>query len=604
LPSFDSARRQRDSSAKAVLPKATPSPHLLLSSPASTIQRSLQETRGLTPSAVQTLQRKIGNRAVVQLLAKDNQPDHKQRPSGRLKVGPARDRFEQEADSVAEQVSGHRSEHSQHSAPPAPQVQRSSIGPEGGVVSSDVEQKLRQHKQGGQAIPMQVQRAVSQVTGYDYRNVRVHNDGKAHALNSQLNAKAFTHDNHIFLGKGQSASDLHLMAHELTHTVQQGAVQRAPDSTHTAKTGPTRVSGGAKQLQRFSIDEPFIKWKDTTTAKRSSDGATGVLFVKDGSGNTIVLKASRDPVGETFLANVMHEKISGAQTVQTREVTGDRISIASHVLPKVQIAEQDRKSLNGDYMDTNNRLWAFGLAAGKNFKSIARDDPTGQFMKLIKDHAYLERLGRVAAVDIFMGNHERLNNKNIANTGNWMTDDSGNITVIDNYDTATQANIRRGHQRYEKRKQQKAQGQQPDDWARADMTYWGEMDKLAPSRIGKTAYNLCHGMLRDIWFEIDITNNNRKKVGAPPITVPYQQSEMKEMATQMAPHLEKGLKAGRKELIRKLSPSIGKRSRSIKAEVVGRQGGLGKAGWKDLKKRARYLRDLQSGLKKPGRWQV
>ena len=44
----------------------------------------------------------------------------------------------------------------------------------------------------------------------------------AHDTAQQINAKAFTHQNHIYLGKGQRANDTGLMAHELTHVMQQG----------------------------------------------------------------------------------------------------------------------------------------------------------------------------------------------------------------------------------------------------------------------------------------------------------------------------------------------------------------------------------------------
>jgi hypothetical protein len=37
------------------------------------------------------------------------------------------------------------------------------------------------------------------------------------------------------------------------------------------------------------------------------------------------------------------------------------------------------------------------------------------------------------------------------------------------------------------------------------------------------------------------------------------------------------------EIVRKLAPTLGRRSRTIKHEVVGREGGLGMAGWKETR---------------------
>ena len=78
----------------------------------------------------------------------------------------------------------------------------------------------------------------------------MHEGNEAAEAASSINAKAFTHKNHIWLGQGQSSSDTALMAHEATHTVQQNEngtaanlVQRAPaDHQHPEDTaGQNRV---------------------------------------------------------------------------------------------------------------------------------------------------------------------------------------------------------------------------------------------------------------------------------------------------------------------------------------------------------------------------
>jgi len=65
----------------------------------------------------------------------------------------------------------------------------------------------------------------------DLSGVRVHNDAAAHEAARSLNARAFTYQNDIWLGEGESDRDLHLMAHEAAHVVQQngqtGMLQRS-----------------------------------------------------------------------------------------------------------------------------------------------------------------------------------------------------------------------------------------------------------------------------------------------------------------------------------------------------------------------------------------
>jgi Domain of unknown function (DUF4157) len=63
--------------------------------------------------------------------------------------------------------------------------------------------------------------------GQDFSNVQIHNDGLAHQSSADIQAKAYTHGNHIAFGAGeyqpQSESGKHLLAHELTHVVQQAS---------------------------------------------------------------------------------------------------------------------------------------------------------------------------------------------------------------------------------------------------------------------------------------------------------------------------------------------------------------------------------------------
>lgn len=66
-----------------------------------------------------------------------------------------------------------------------------------------------------------VRSRVEPVLGHNLSAVRVHQGPAAEAATESINAKAFTHQNNIYLGKNQSASDLALMAHEATHVVQQ-----------------------------------------------------------------------------------------------------------------------------------------------------------------------------------------------------------------------------------------------------------------------------------------------------------------------------------------------------------------------------------------------
>lgn len=80
---------------------------------------------------------------------------------------------------------------------------------------------------GGQALDSNIQTQMGETMGQDFSGVRVHTSAEADGLNQQLNAKAFTTGQDIFFKEGayqpQSSSGQELIAHELTHVVQQGS---------------------------------------------------------------------------------------------------------------------------------------------------------------------------------------------------------------------------------------------------------------------------------------------------------------------------------------------------------------------------------------------
>lgn len=84
-------------------------------------------------------------------------------------------------------------------------------------------------KNGGSPVDAGVAGQVEAHLGADFSNVRVHQDPLAQQATQAMGARAFAYGGDVFLGRGESGSDLALMAHELTHVAQQGATgQRVP----------------------------------------------------------------------------------------------------------------------------------------------------------------------------------------------------------------------------------------------------------------------------------------------------------------------------------------------------------------------------------------
>ena len=105
---------------------------------------------------------------------------------------------------------------------------------------SSLEDKLSHS--GGKGSPMDksTKDQMESAFGADFDGVQIHTDGQAAGMNQSLNSQAFTHGSDIYFNEGKydpgSTTGKRLLAHELTHTLQQGAaVQQKSNLTPTHK---------------------------------------------------------------------------------------------------------------------------------------------------------------------------------------------------------------------------------------------------------------------------------------------------------------------------------------------------------------------------------
>lgn len=102
-------------------------------------------------------------------------------------------------------------------------------------VGNNVSHFIQASKGKGSSIDSSTQSFMNSRFGKDFSTVKIHTDNGAILLSRSLNAKAFTVGSDIYFNQGQyqpaSSEGKQLLAHELTHVVQQGAqpitIQRA-----------------------------------------------------------------------------------------------------------------------------------------------------------------------------------------------------------------------------------------------------------------------------------------------------------------------------------------------------------------------------------------
>ncbi len=109
------------------------------------------------------------------------------------------------------------------------------VGREGGALSPELSGRIGAKRGGGQPLEATVRQGMEGVFQVSFGHVRIHADPEADALNRGVAAIAFTVGSDIFFRAGayqpHSAAGQHLLAHELTHVVQQ-------------RTGSLGTSGG------------------------------------------------------------------------------------------------------------------------------------------------------------------------------------------------------------------------------------------------------------------------------------------------------------------------------------------------------------------------
>ncbi len=141
-----------------------------------------------------------------------------------LKIGRVDSPEEREADEMAQRVVGGEIVPDELARMPQRVAGQSEEG--GLAVSPPIADRIQARSGQGESLPETDREFFEPRFGRGFEDVVIHRDGEAASLARGLNAKAFTVGSDIYFGSGQysqSEDGRRLMAHELTHTVQQGA---------------------------------------------------------------------------------------------------------------------------------------------------------------------------------------------------------------------------------------------------------------------------------------------------------------------------------------------------------------------------------------------
>ena len=128
------------------------------------------------------------------------------------------------------------------------QLRRQAADGGGGSVDDDVAGAIQAKRGTGQTLDEAARRDLEPALGQDFSDVRVHTDGEADALNRAVKAEAFTTGRDIFFRNGNydpgSDQGKKLLAHELTHVVQQRSAPAAQELTVSSPQDESELQAG------------------------------------------------------------------------------------------------------------------------------------------------------------------------------------------------------------------------------------------------------------------------------------------------------------------------------------------------------------------------
>jgi Domain of unknown function (DUF4157)/HNH/ENDO VII superfamily nuclease with conserved GHE residues len=211
--------------------------------------------------------------------------------------------------------------------------------------------QLGSSKGGGSPLPENSRTQMEGSFGADFSNVRIHTDSRAEQMSQSVQAQAFTHGSDIYFNKGKfdtaGRSGQRLLAHELTHTVQQsGGAKLKPE---TESTSPKNT------IQR-----------DATTASASiSTTPSNIPTLQQAAKNLYVWLTSPTP-------------------------SSNREDIFKKILQKKGFG----KALRDEYRKQNNKELDTALAEGLNEKDTIRAKRYLDYGELrIADKVYIASKG-------------------------------------------------------------------------------------------------------------------------------------------------------------------------------------------------------------------
>ncbi len=255
----------------------------------------------------------------------------------KLTVNKPGDEFEVEADAVAEKIMNlhgkpaeKKNDDSGNISGGITPLLQTKANATGTTISPELNNTIMDSKGRGSSIDSNTQSLMSKNFGADFSQVKIHADNEAAEMNNEISARAFTTGHDVYFNKGEyqpaSAKGKHLLAHELTHVLQQ--------------------TGGSQRIQRDEADDE--KKAAAAEAKKKAGLITkiksyGVIAVEDG--DATFSSAELELVNKAIAGLPKGDKtaIAGAKIIRVSSLGGKTAGMYSNTQGYDSTANDEQK---------------------------------------------------------------------------------------------------------------------------------------------------------------------------------------------------------------------------------------------------------------------
>jgi hypothetical protein len=268
------------------------------------IQREAEEKEEEEPAQTKLVQRqeneeeeKAVQRKFLQRQA-DEEEDAQAKPliqrdaeekeeEGQTKPLIQREAEEKEEEGQTKPLIHRQAEEKEEEGQTKPLIQRKPGNNSRQYLSSSLESRLSASKGGGQPMSPDTRSFMESRFGADFSSVRIHTNGEADAMNKDIKAQAFTTGKDIYFGSGRyntsTSQGKQLLAHELTHVVQQGGaglLRKTIDIPLVQPKSPLDLPKNLQEEENKTKEIPKVELEKSPEGKSKKTGAKKEISLK------------------------------------------------------------------------------------------------------------------------------------------------------------------------------------------------------------------------------------------------------------------------------------------------------------------------------------